>query len=64
MAIKVLETKKSFIKRCTCGALLQFEKSDLHIIECGKSGYEYYMGYLYCPVCKIELCVGELDRLK
>ena len=63
MAVKVLENKIKYLKRCHCGALLEFEYDDIRLSEVGKFCYEDTVGYITCPNCHEDVYLGSVDEL-
>ena len=63
MAVKVLEDKIKYVKRCHCGALLEFEYDDIRFSEVGKFCYEDTVGYITCPNCHKDVYLGSVDEL-
>lgn len=63
MAVKVLENNIKYLKRCHCGALLEFEYDDIRFSEVGKFCYEDTVGYITCPNCLEGVYLGSVDEL-
>lgn len=63
MAVKVLENKIKYLKRCSCGALLEFEYDDIRFSEVFEFFYEDTEGYITCPNCHKDEYLGSVDEL-
>ena len=63
MAVKVLENKIKYLKRCSCGALLEFEYDDIRFSEVIEFFYEDTEGYITCPNCHKDEYLGSVDEL-
>ena len=63
MAVKVLENKIKYLKRCSCGALLEFEFDDIRFSEVFEFCYEVTEGYITCPNCHKDEYLGSVDEL-
>ena len=59
MAIKVLETKKTYRVRCSCQSLLEFWQSDVRFIKDNDYRHNYVQGYIVCPNCGNDVAVGR-----
>lgn len=65
MAIRIIENKKTYLKRCSCGALLEFEYDDIRVEEV----YQFCdvpwisCGYITCPNCLKQVYLGDMSKL-
>ena len=64
IAIRIIENKKTYLKRCSCGALLDFEYDDIRVEEMYKSCDDGWVcGYITCPNCLKQVYLGDMSKL-